>query len=243
MEIIWITEKVIDDREVITHIDWTATAQQGVHMVSHKGRAELPLPDPALVEAYLRQPTAEQLAAGIGWVDLPDPPGFKRPEWIERDTLHPWLFAIIDRDAVELELVTEIQRRQTPSVSLDEATDQARNARPDLFSNTGSPQTVSDPMGEALETEKEPYVPDFTIIPDQLEKFAQDGETAAQFRSRLKLLWQRFGIEDGKNFPGGGEALTGEEKITMREIDIVLNSEEGQKAGLLDWMKADKPQN
>lgn len=88
-----------------------------------------------------------------------------------------------------------------------------------------------------------PYTPDFTIIPDALTKFAQEDETAAQFRARLKLLWQRFGIEDGKNFPGGGEALTGEEKITMREIDIVLNSEEGQKAGLLEWMKADRPQD
>lgn len=31
----------------------------------------------------------------------------------------------------------------------------ARNARPDLFSNTDSPQTVSDPMGEALERQRE----------------------------------------------------------------------------------------
>lgn len=118
--------------------------------------------------------------------------------------------------------------------------EQERNARPDLFSNTDSPQTVSDPMGEGGEGASEPYVPDFTLIPDALARFAQADETAAEFRSRLKRLWQRFGIADGENFPGGGEPLTGEEKITMREIDIVLNSDEGKNASLLSWLLADE---
>lgn len=84
-----------------------------------------------------------------------------------------------------------------------------------------------------------PYVPDFTLIPDALAKFAEADETAADFRNRLKRLWQRFGIADGENFPGGGEPLTGEEKIRMREIDIVLNSDEGRTAGLLQWLDAE----
>lgn len=99
--------------------------------------------------------------------------------------------------------------------------------------------TVAPPTVEKV-SEGEP---DFTIIPEALAKFAQDEESAAQFRARLKGFWQRFGIEDGKNFPGGGEALSGGEKITMREIDIVLNSDEGKAAGLLEWMKADTPQD
>lgn len=86
----------------------------------------------------------------------------------------------------------------------------------------------------------EPYTPDFTLIPDALARFAAADETAADFRARLKSLWQRFGIEDGKNFPGGGEPLTGAEKITMREIDIVLNSDEGANAGLLTWLLAEE---
>lgn len=85
----------------------------------------------------------------------------------------------------------------------------------------------------------EPYTPDFTLIPDALAKYAESEENAAEFRARLKKLWQRFGIEDGKNFPGG-EPLSGEEKISMREIDILLNSDEGRNAGLLKWLYADE---
>lgn len=113
---------------------------------------------------------------------------------------------------------------------LDAELEKAIVENPELFSGTESVHAA-------------PYVPDFTLIPDALARFAESEESAPEFRARLKRLWQRFGIADGKNFPGGGEALTGDEKITMREIDIVLNSEEGQKAGLLEWMKADKPQD
>lgn len=99
---------------------------------------------------------------------------------------------------------------------------------------------VEVPVAAVEPETPEPYTPDFTLIPDALAKFALADETAAEFRARLKSLWQRFGIEDGKNFPGGGEPLTGEEKITMREIDIVLNSDEGANAGLLTWLLAEE---
>jgi len=85
----------------------------------------------------------------------------------------------------------------------------------------------------------EPYVPDFTLIPDALSRYAAADESADDFRQRLKSYWQRFGIADGENFPGGGETLTGEEKIQMREIDILLNSDEGKAARLHDWLFAD----
>jgi hypothetical protein len=84
-----------------------------------------------------------------------------------------------------------------------------------------------------------PYVPDFTMIPDQLAKYAEADEGSAEFRNRLKSYWQRFGIADGENFPGGGEPLTADEKIQMREIDILLNSDEGKAARLHDWLFAD----
>lgn len=104
-----------------------------------------------------------------------------------------------------------------------------------------APEVVEVPV--AVEPEAaapEPYTPDFTLIPDALAKYAEADETADDFRKRLKRLWQRFGIADGENFPGGGEPLSGEEKITMREIDIVLNSDEGRNAGLLQWLQADE---
>jgi len=85
----------------------------------------------------------------------------------------------------------------------------------------------------------EPYAPDFTLIPDALSRYAAADESADDFRLRLKSYWQRFGIADGENFPGGGETLTGEEKIQMREIDILLNSDEGKAARLHDWLFAD----
>lgn len=74
-----------------------------------------------------------------------------------------------------------------------------------------------------------PPVIDPSIIPEELAGFAETWESAADFRDRVKKLWQRFGIADGHHFPGGGEALTSEEKILMREIDIA-----NQKAG--NWL-------
>ena len=85
----------------------------------------------------------------------------------------------------------------------------------------------------------EPYVPDFTLIPGALAKYAEADESAEDFRLRLKSYFQRFGIDEGKNFPGGGEPLTGDEKIQMREIDIMLNSDTGKAARLHDWLFAD----
>ena len=221
MEIIWLTEKVVDpETDVITHIDWTARAKEGLFETVQTGRAELPAPDPQLVVEYLKRPTPEQVKRGITWDDLQDPPGFMRSSWIERDTLHPWLFQISDRDAIEAELTAQIRERQTPP-----------------------PETP--PLGYADEAEPEPepepppYTPNFTIIPEQLAKYAEADEDVSAFRNRLKSYWQRFGIEDGMNFPGGGEPLTGEEKIQMRDIDMLLNSEEGRNARLHDWLFAD----
>lgn len=87
--------------------------------------------------------------------------------------------------------------------------------------------------------EPEPYTPDFTLIPEALAKYAEADEDVSAFRNRLKSYWQRFGIDEGMNFPGGGEPLTGEEKIQMRDIDMLLNSEEGRNARLHDWLFAD----
>jgi hypothetical protein len=114
MEIVWQTEKVVDDREVITHIKWTATLYAGLHEKTLTGTVELPPPDPALLAAYLAQPTPEQAKNGVTWADLPDPDGFKRPEWIERDTLHPWLFGLIDREAIEAELKAQLAEARPP---------------------------------------------------------------------------------------------------------------------------------
>lgn len=96
----------------------------------------------------------------------------------------------------------------------------------------------TQPLGYPDEA-PEPYTPDFTLIPEALAKYAEADEDVTAFRNRLKSYWQRFGIEDGMNFPGGGEPLTGEEKIQMRDIDMLLNSEEGRNARLHDWLFAD----
>ena len=114
----------------------------------------------------------------------------------------------------------------------------AKSAHDDEFH---IPETAPIEYADEAEPEPpaEPYVPDFTLIPNALAKYAEADESAEDFRLRLKGYWQRFGIEDGKNFPGGGEPLSGEEKIQMREIDILLNSDEGKDARLHDWLFAD----
>lgn len=167
----------------------------------------------------------------------------------------------------QIDLIRWVVAEQLGVQALDTATTQAREANPELFSNTDTEAALRARIAElesrppeirTVEVEKivervvevpavveeaapvEPYTPDFTLIPDALAKFAEADETADDFRKRLKRLWQRFGIADGENFPGGGEPLTGEEKITMREIDIVLNSDEGRNAGLLQWLQADE---
>lgn len=101
------------------------------------------------------------------------------------------------------------------------------------------PEPIQEPEPEPVVAAPEPYVPNFQIIPEPLATFAEADETASEFRRRLKNLWQRFGISDGQNFPGGGEALTGEEKIAMREIDMIIHSEEGRAAHLREWLFAD----
>lgn len=56
-------------------------------------------------------------------------------------------------------------------------------------------------------------------IPAELERFAEADETAHEFRERIKNLWQRFGIEEGRH-TADMPALSAEEKIAMRDIDI-----------------------
>ena len=88
------------------------------------------------------------------------------------------------------------------------------------------PELVAEP-----ELVSEPGPLDLNEVPDVLKRFVEADETPAEFRIRLKSLWQRFGIEDGKHFPGGGEALSGEEKILMGDLMGVMN------AHLFAWMK------
>ena len=104
-----------------------------------------------------------------------------------------------------------------------------------------SPETppLTYPDEAPAEPEPEPYTPNFSLIPEPLARYANADEGSAEFRARLKSYWQRFGIADGENFPGGGEPLTADEKIQMREIDILLNSDEGKAARLHDWLFAD----
>lgn len=118
MEVIWTTEKVIDPKtDVITHIEWSARAWEGVFEAKETGRAALPSPDPELVAQYLIRPTPEQERRGVSWDDLADPPGFIRAEWVERRELHPWLFEQIDREALEAELIAKIRKLQAPKVA------------------------------------------------------------------------------------------------------------------------------
>lgn len=115
-----------------------------------------------------------------------------------------------------------------------EALEESMEGNPDLFDD--------DDDDEGAHADEPPAEPeqDPNVIPDALARFAEADESAEDFRKRLKSLWQRFGIDDGKNFPGGGEPLSGDEKIKMREIDILLNSDEGQNAKLLRWLMADE---
>ena len=112
MEIVWITEKVVDAEGVITHIDWTARAWESVYQAMRSGRAALPSPDPDLLAQYLsRNPEHGRY---VFKRNEDDATGFVSADRIERDTLHPWLFELIDRGAIEAELVDEIRAAQTP---------------------------------------------------------------------------------------------------------------------------------
>jgi len=81
-----------------------------------------------------------------------------------------------------------------------------------------------------------PYVPDFTLIPDQLAKYAEADESAEDFRARAFNLLFRFGIKEGENFEGGGEPLTPEEKIMLLPM-LVANFEAGNWLGLTEDLK------
>lgn len=68
-------------------------------------------------------------------------------------------------------------------------------------------------------------------VPPELADLVEPDESPQQFHSKLKPLIQRFGIEDGKNFPGGGEALTSKEKILMGRL-LAAGARTKQWAGL-----------
>lgn len=208
MEIIWLTEKVVDpETDVITHIEWSARAWEGVFEAREQGRAKLPAPDPELVAKYLIRPTPEQEKRGVTWDDLADPPGFMRAEWVERDKLHPWLFGIIDRSEIEARLIAQVRAGQSSAKPLD----------------------VPEPPAA-------PYVPDFTLIPDQLAKYAEADESAEDFRKRAFSILFRFGIAEGENFEGGGEPLSPEEKIRLLPM-LIANFAAGNWLNLTEDLK------
>lgn len=142
-------------------------------------------------------------------------------------------------DDSELEARLE-QRRE--EVAAEAAAKEARIAdleRKLVGMAPATPPLPYEDEAEVDEPEPASYTPNFTIIPEQLAKYAEADEDVSAFRNRLKSYWQRFGIDEGMNFPGGGEPLTGEEKIQMRDIDMLLNSDEGRAARLHDWLFAD----
>jgi hypothetical protein len=197
MEVIWLTEKVVDpETDVITHIDWSARAWEGVFEARETGRAELPQPDPDLVAEYLIRPTPEQEKRGITWDDLADPPGFIRAEWVERDRLHPWLFAIIDRGEIEARLIARIRAQQIP-----------RKHQPD--------PTLLPP--DPSEAKLSDYGVVGSQVPSQIKDLMEEGETVAQAKQRLtQLLW----VEQAELKQAQG--MKGENLKREAEIDFLL---------------------
>ena len=81
----------------------------------------------------------------------------------------------------------------------------------------------------------EPYTPDFTLIPDQLAKYAEADESAEDFRVRAFSLLFRFGIADGEHFEGAGP-LSADEKIMLLPM-LIANFEAGNWLGLTEDLK------
>jgi len=98
MEVIWITDKVVDARGVITAINWKARAYSGVWDASVEGTTELPPPD----QKYVAYDMARRAIDPEGGMDFP---GYMRSEWVERRELQPWLFAQIDQAQTEAQVL------------------------------------------------------------------------------------------------------------------------------------------
>ena len=81
-----------------------------------------------------------------------------------------------------------------------------------------------------------PYTPDFTLIPDELAKYAEADESAEDFRKRAFSILFRFGIAEGENFEGGGEPLTPEEKIRLLPM-LIANFAAGNWLNLTEDLK------
>ena len=135
MEIIWYPLKPVTDHGnpdgpgVVTAIDWRCYAYEGVHRAEETGITPIAPPDEEALALYLIQPTPEQEKLGVTWDEMPDPPGFKRPEWLDREKdLKAWLFAALgpEKDAIEARLVerteTVVEREAiVQPVEMDEA--------------------------------------------------------------------------------------------------------------------------
>ena len=91
---VWLYEKVIGERDVITHVRCTLQVKD-VPILD--AIAALPAPDPQALEEYW-QDTDNPL-----WAEMQDPAGFERPEYVMRDKLAPWAWSVLDRAALEAE--------------------------------------------------------------------------------------------------------------------------------------------
>lgn len=88
------------------------------------------------------------------------------------------------------------------------------------------PDDLDTPLAAMVE-------PESNDIPDELLAVMQANpdEGPTEYRGRLQNLLHRFGIEDGKHFPGGGEALSADEKILIGRL-LQVGAKSKQWAGL-----------
>lgn|GEM_PF-6515492 len=90
----WLYEKVIGERDVITHVKCSLRVDD-IPLLD--AVAELPPPDLDAFAEYW-----EDVHNPL-WTDMQDPAGFERPEYVQRDKLAPWAWSVLNRDALEAE--------------------------------------------------------------------------------------------------------------------------------------------
>lgn len=105
MEVIWRTAKVLDEQGMITAVSWEAEAWEGVFHCFERGVCPLAPADAVLVAADQQRRLDNSDAA--------DAPGYVRQEWVQRDMLEAWLFAGIDRNALETALIARVRQDQS----------------------------------------------------------------------------------------------------------------------------------
>lgn len=195
---VWLYEKIVGEHDVITHVKCSLRVDD---IPLLEAIAELPAPDPQAFTEYW-QDTDNPL-----WVDMQDPSGFERPEFIMRDKLATWAWSVLDKAALEAEGLAKwraIVAARRPEPQVDLAAELAA-LRERLDALTAKEQ--------APEPEPESHFADLMLADETID------DARARLSQRLRELRHYLIAPEIKVNEDGSVGLTAGEQSELQDLE------------------------